>query len=72
MNFAVPEKKLKAVLLFVLDIAVGYALTLLWTGKIEVMHYTVQVVAYIVLILWAVFLCPMIYVRLGLYKREED
>ena len=72
VNFAVPEKKLKAVLLFVLDIAVGYVLTLLWTGKIEVMHYTVQVVAYIVLILWAVFLCPMIYVRLGLYRREEN
>ena len=72
VNFAVPEKKLKAVLLFLLDIAVGYALTLLWTGKIKAMHYTVQVFAYIVLILWAVFLCPMIYVRLGLYRREEN
>lgn len=70
VGFRIPEKWGKRVLLFALDIALGCALTILWTDRIETMHYVIQTASYLALILWVIFICPLIYTKLGLYEKE--
>lgn len=72
VSFKIPQKRLKALVLYIIDVALGSALTILWTGKIETMHYVLQMASYITLITWVIFICPLIYVKLGLYEREES
>ncbi len=70
VDFKIPEKLGKRVLLFALDVLLGCALTILWTDRIETMHYVIQTASYLALILWVVFICPLIYTKLGLYEKE--
>ncbi len=70
VDFKIPEKRGKRVLLFALDVLLGCALTILWTDRIETLHYVIQTASYLALILWVVFICPLIYTKLGLYEKE--
>ncbi len=72
VDFKIPENRGKRVLLFALDILLGCALTILWTDRIETMHYVIQTASYLALILWVVFICPLIYTKLGLYEKESS
>ncbi len=71
VNFKIPESWLKRILLFALDVLLGCALTILWADRIETMHYVIQTASYLALILWVVFICPLIYTKMGLYEKEE-
>lgn len=72
VDFKIPGNFIKRVLLFALDVLLGCALTILWTDRIETMHYVIQTASYLALILWVVFICPLIYTKLGLYEKEES
>ncbi len=70
--FKLDGKKAKRVLFFLLSFALGYASTLLWLGNMKTMHRTNKTLGLLLLIMWEIFLWPLIAVKLKIFSREEN
>ncbi len=72
VNFKIEGKVTKRVLFFLLSFALGYASTLLWLGNMRTMHRTNKTLGLLLLIMWEIFLWPLIAVKLKIFSREEN
>lgn len=71
INFKIDGSIPKRILFFALSFAVGYAATLLWMGNIEIMHRTLKTLGLLLLIIWEMFLWPLLALKLNIFRKEE-
>ncbi len=69
VNFARQDGWLKILLCYALSLSFGALVTLVGIGSIGVMHRFFKTLAYVLLILWEMFLWPLLGIKLKLFKR---
>lgn len=72
INFTHTKKIGARILYFALSFAVGYLITLFPFSKIKVMTRLFKTLGLLLLIVWEIYLWPLIGVKMGVYRKEEE
>lgn len=70
VSFKIQDGWIKKILSFALSFAIGYVITMLPLSSIGFMHYTFKRIGFFLLVLWEMFIWPLIGIKTGLFEKE--